>query len=244
MDIKEKLSNELEETKVLFHCIPAMPVALTVVAVVCMNLLSNKTIVYLDWIGIDAGIFLSWIPFLCMDAITSHFGPKAAMKVSVMALLINLIIIFIFKITALIPTPEDFSNFNMVFNSAWFIVVGSSIAYVISAFINCFSNYAIGNMFKKNPNGKLAYFTKSYVSSILGQFVDNFTFCFIVFSIFAPIYWDGFHWTVTQCLTSAIIQAIVELISEAIFSSYGYRLCKKWKENKVGEVYFNLRKAC
>ena len=243
MDIKEKLVKEIEETKILFSCVPALPVALYITAVVCMNLMANKTILYLDWIGTDGGIFLSWIPFLCMDVLTSHFGPKASVKISLLALVSNLVLSLVFKIVAIIPTVEDFSSFNAIFNSTWFIVLGSSIAFVISSLVNCFSNYAIGRLFRKNPNGKLAFATKSYISTFLGQFLDNFTFCFIVFTVFAPIYWGGFSWTVVQCVVSGLVQALLELVCEAIFSPYGYRICKKWRENKVGEAYLSMRKA-
>ena len=66
---------------------------------------------------------------------------------------------------------------------------------------------------------------------------DNFIFSIIVFVGFAPIFWDGFHWTVLQCTTCALTGAVAELIMEIAFSPIGYRLVKKWKANRVGREY-------
>ena len=59
----------------------------------------------------------------------------------------------------------------------------------------------------------------------------------IVFAFFAPIFWDGFHWTVLQCTTCALTGAIAELIMEILFSPLGYRILMRWKEQNVGEEY-------
>ena len=47
--------------------------------------------------------------------------------------------------------------------------------------------------------------------------------------VFAPIYWDGFSWTLPQCITCSLIGAVLELIMEVIFSPLGYELLKKWR---------------
>ena len=39
-------------------------------------------------------------------------------------------------------------------------------------------------------------------------------FSVIVFVWFAPIFWDGFHWTVLQCTTCALTGAAAELVME------------------------------
>ncbi|MBQ4627622.1 MAG: VUT family protein, partial [Clostridia bacterium] len=91
--------------------------------------------------------------------------------------------------------------------------------------------------FRKNPDGKLAYAMSAYVSTFIGQFFDNFIFSVIVFVGFAPIFWDGFHWTVLQCAMCALTGAVAELIMEIVFSPIGYRITKKWRENSVGKEY-------
>ena len=92
-------------------------------------------------------------------------------------------------------------------------------------------------MFRKNPNGKLAYVTRSYVSTFIGQFFDNFVFASLTFMVFAPIYWDGFCWTLPQCITCSLLGAGLELLMEIFFSPFGYMVLKQWEKDGVGEAY-------
>ena len=57
---------------------------------------------------------------------------------------------------------------------------------------------------------------------------------------FAPVYWNGFHWTVIQCITCALTGAAAELIMEILFSPFAYKIIKKWKKEKVGNDYFSF----
>ena len=203
-----------------------------------MNLLANKTIYQSDIIAIDGGILVSWLSFMCMDVVSKHFGPKASTKLSIFAMLVNLLTCLIFYIASVIPTPNtDYSAFNTIIGGTWFILLSSSIAFLCSAIINNFLNWSVGQLFKKNPDGKLAFFTRSYVSTLIAQFSDNLIFAILTFMIFAPIYWDGFHWTFVQCLTCSILGALLELFMEVVFSPIGYRITKKWKKENVGESY-------
>ena len=80
----------------------------------------------------------------------------------------------------------------------------------------------------------------SYTSTFIGQFLDNLIFSIIVFMIFAPIYWNGFNWTLIQCLMCALTGAVLELIMEIIFSPIGYKILKKWNKENIGKDYLNL----
>ena len=68
---------------------------------------------------------------------------------------------------------------------------------------------------------------------------NNFLFSLIVFAGFAPIFWDGFCWTVLQCATCALTGAVAELIMEILFSPIGYRITKTWRAQNVGREYFD-----
>ena len=177
-----------------------------------------------------------------MDIITKHFGPKASNSVSVLAVMINLLSCLIFFVASAIPSSAaDYSAFDSIFGGTWFILLGSTVAFLSSAVINNTLNWAIGGCFKKRPDGKAAYAMRTYVSTFIGQFMDNFIFSVIVFVYFAPIFWDGFCWTVLQCATCALTGAVAELIMEIAFSPIGYRITKKWREEKVGLEYLELR---
>lgn len=237
-DLKQWINREIKESRMLLRAIPASIVTLFVVSVITMNLLANKTLLQLDWIALDGGILISWLSFMCMDIITKHFGPKASNKISVLATCVNLLTCLIFYVASIIPSnATDYSAFDGIFGGTWFILLGSTIAFIISAIINNLLNWLIGRGFSKNPDGKLAYVMRCYVSTFVGQFLDNFIFSLIVFVGFAPIFWNGFHWTALQCATCALTGAIAELIMEIVFSPIGYRISKKWKENSVGTEY-------
>ena len=241
--IKDFLKREKVETILLLRCIPATVVTLFVVSVICMNLLANKTLVQLDWIALDGGILISWLSFMCMDIITKHFGPKASNKISILAAIINLLTCLIFFVVSIIPSnANDYTELNSILGGTWFILLGSTIAFLSSAIINNCLNYIIGKGFKKNPDGKLAYVTQTYVSTFIGQFLDNLIFSIIVFMVFAPIYWDGFSWTFIQCVMCALTGAVAELIMEIVFSPIGYKIISKWKKDNVGKEYIDYMK--
>lgn len=232
---------EIKKTQLLLRSIPATVVTLFVVSVVCMNLLANKTLLQLDFIALDAGILISWLSFMCMDIITKHFGPGASNRISVLAAAINLLCCLIFAIASAIPSNAgDFSGFDGIFGGTWFILLGSTVAFLLSALINNMLNFAIGCAFKKNPDGKCAYAMRTYVSTFVAQFLDNFIFSVIVFVFFAPVFWDGFHWTVLQCAVCALTGAVAELIMELAFSPAGYRITTKWRQNSVGREYLEF----
>ena len=80
------IKNVLEDYKLLLRSIPASTATCFIVSVILMNLLANKELISLPWLALDCGFTLSWVSFLCMDMICKRFGPKASVKVSVLAL--------------------------------------------------------------------------------------------------------------------------------------------------------------
>jgi uncharacterized integral membrane protein (TIGR00697 family) len=208
-----------------------------------MNLLANKTLVQLSWIALDGGILISWLSFMCMDIITKHFGPKASNKISILAAGINLLTCIIFYVASIIPSnANDYTELNSILGGTWFILLASTIAFLVSAMINNFLNFIISKSFKNNPNSKKAYMVASYTSTFVGQFLDNLIFSVIVFMIFAPIYWNGFCWTLIQCVMCALTGAILELFLQIIFTPIGYKVVSKWREDKIGKEYLDLIK--
>ncbi len=246
----KKIKEIIKDYKLLLRSIPGLVTMMFCISVVVMNLMANKIIFNSKLVAVDGGIILSWIPFLCMDVITQRYGPKAAIKMNILALLVNLMFVLVFALVSSLQIEigdayqqgDAFKSFDTVFSYTWFVLLGSSIAFLASGIINNSLNWAVGKLFKKKPDGKLAYFTRSYVSTFIGQFADNLLFAVIVFMLFAPIYW-GYSLTIVQCIGSAIIGAILELITEAIFSPIGYRVFKKWQLENVGEDYITYSKT-
>ena len=203
-----------------------------------MNLLANKSIVNLDWLALDAGILLSWMAFLTMDVLTHCYGPRAATLFSVFALLLNLLMAGIFFAASRVPGVwgESFaadgsilenvnSALDSTFGGTWYILLGSSVAFLVSALVNNFLNYGIGTLLKHREGfGRFAL--RSYVSTFIGQFVDNLLFALIVSKVF-------FGWTLLQCFTCAVTGAVAELVFEIVFSPLGYRISKRIKARQT-----------
>lgn len=243
----EKNKKELIEFKLLLRSVPSSVVVLFVAAIIAMNLLANKSInLNVSWLALDCGFIVSWFAFLAMDIITKHFGPKAATEISIFAIFINLLICLFLFLGSLIPGTwgesyvvgsEDIINnaLNNTFGGTWYVLLGSTIAFIVSAIVNNFTNYGIGKLFKRNPDSLPAYISRTYISTALGQFVDNLLFALIVSHIF-------FGWSFLQCLMCSITGMIVELICEMLFSYIGYYISNKWRKENVGKLYFDYKK--
>ena len=203
---------------------------LAVLATVGMNLLANKSIdTGLSWLALDCGILFSWLAFLSMDVATHCYGPRAATAMSLVALALNLVMVAVFFVASRVPGvwgesfvegSEQVINgaLDNTFGGTWFIILGSSIAYAVSAALNNFLNWAIGERLGDNQ-GFGSFALRSYVSTFFAQFVDNITFALLVSRTF-------FGWTLLQCVTCAITGAVLELVFEVFFSPVGYRISR------------------
>ena len=249
---------DFKDWKLLLRSVPSYVVAFLVIATVMMNFAANKIIFSSKFVAADGGILLSWIPFICMDVTTRRYGPKAASKLTIFALLCNLVVVGLMALIAFLhigignvndANPgyaswdefwSTYSSFDATFSCSWFVLLGSSIGFLASGIINNCLNYSIGLLFRNNKDSKLAFFTTSYVSTFIGQFLDNLLFATIVFMGFAPIYW-GYSLTFIQCCGSAIIGAILELIMEIIFSPLGLKVYRKWVKEGVGNNYLEAK---
>ena len=241
-----KLKDEILEIKVLLRSVPFPVVTMFAVSVIMMNLLANKSIVLpVDWLALDCGIIVSWVSFLSMDIITKHFGPRAANEISVVAVVINLLCCGCFYLGGAIPGmwgeafvdgSEKLINqaLNKTISGSWYVLFGSTIAFIISAVVNNLLNYGIGMLFHLKSDGFAMYALRTYISTAIGQFCDNLVFALIVSHFF-------FGWTLLQCVTCSLTGMVVELLIEVIFSPIGFRICRRWKAEAVGKEYFMLK---
>lgn len=235
-----KIKEVIADYKVLLRNVPALVTVAFVLGTILMNLAAAKIIVQIGGFAVTGGFILSWLPFLCMDTVVKRFGARASIMLNILSALGNVISVVFLAIIAAIPgNGADYSAFNYVFGSVWFIVFGSTVAFVVSGIANSLINSAVGKLFKKNPDSPIAFFSRSYVSTFIGQFIDNFLFLWIVYGIFAPIYW-GTSLSVLTCIITGLVGGLFELVVEAIFSPIGYITAKRWKEEKVGQEYVDL----
>lgn len=239
---KARTMGPIKRLSLLLRSVPSEVVAFYVVSVILMNLLANKEIGFnASWIALDCGICVSWISFLMMDMLTKRFGPRASIEVSIFALLVNLIVCGI--LFAISKIPGNWAAFytyessivndglNSTIGGTWYVLLGSTISMMIAAIVNSITNHLAGKLMKQNTFASFAF--RSYVSTMLGQFVDNFMFAMIVS-------YNFFGWSLLQCITCSITGAIAELIFEIVFSPIGYAVSKNWESQNVGREYLKL----
>lgn len=236
------VSRECEDFKILLRNIPSLTISFFILSVVCANLLANKELVSFKYLALDCGFTFSWIMFLCMDVICKRWGARASIKVSLLALFVNLCLTLIFAILSKAPgmwgefyATENIQvndALNATFGGSWYVVLGSSLAFLTSSVVNSVMNIAVGSLFKSD--GFFAFAARSYISTAVGQFVDNLIFATVVSKIF-------FGWTWTQVFICSAIGAFFELLCEVAFSGLGYKIVKKWEKENVGKAYFEYR---
>lgn len=245
--VQERCKAELLEFCILLRSVPTMIITLFIIAVFLMNLVANKSIqLPFEWMALDCGIVVSWFVFLVLDILTKHFGPKAATQLSFLATVVNLGICGMLYIISRIPgswsesyvpgSEEVIGNaLDHTFGGVWYIILGSAFAFMVSSGLNNFLNECVGKVFHSKPDSILAYLTRSYVSTAVGQFADNFIFAFTVSRVF-------FGWTLIQCIMCSLFGMLAELICEIFFSLWGYQICRSWQKNKIGEEYLCYRR--
>ncbi len=241
----KKIKEFANELILLQRNVPGLLFALFVIAIVSMNLLANKSInMPFDFMALDCGFIFSWITFFVMDVMTKRFGPRGATLVSVMALMLNLFVAFMLFLGSAIggvwgesyvEGSEDIINnaLNNTFGGTWYVLLGSSIAYICSAFVNNYVNWSIGK--RADKGGFKGFALRSYISTFIGQMVDNLIFALIVSLHF-------FGWSLVQCIVCALTGAVFELICEVIFSPIGFKIARNWEKDKVGQAYIDYAK--
>jgi uncharacterized PurR-regulated membrane protein YhhQ (DUF165 family) len=208
-----------------------------------MNILANKELITMKYFALDCGCLVSWVSFLCMDMICKRFGGRAAVKISILAMAVNLCACLVFKLASLAPgmwgayyateMTEVNDALNATFAGSWYVVAGSSVAMVLAALTNSAINMAVALRVKKTGYGEFA--ARSFISTIIAQFVDNLTFAVLVSYYF-------FGWTSAQVIVCSLTGAAAELLFEVIFSPVGYRVCRTWEIEGVGSQYLQFAK--
>ena len=229
------------EMKLLNRSIPGFLFGLMVVSIVMMNLLANKSIdTHSDIIAADCGIIFSWVTFFVMDIVVKRYGLKAGNYLTIMGLLVNLFIALMLLVASYIPgfwgesynypDPNINNALDSTIRGTWYVLLGSSVAFLVSSILNNILNHFIGS--KTDKNDYKGFVLRSFVSTFIAQFVDNMLFALIVCMNF-------FGWNFIQCLTCAIIGAVLELLFEILLSPLAYKWVKKLEKDNVGLDYIN-----
>lgn len=255
---KTWLRNDWEETKLLFRSIPALPFALLCAALIAMNYLANKGLITdetaSNFISLDAGIIVSWIAFLAGDMLVKRFGAKAAIKVNLAAIGIQIVAVILLTIGAAIPGSVDFgvgfqygldgavdnTAFSSIFMAGFWPMLGGTLAFCLATVVDSVLSKFLLTRFKDRTSFK-AYAVASYASTALGQFLDN-----LFFALFFGM-WQGWFahggnevgYVISNLLCISGVGMVVELIGQAILSPVGYKMCQSWAKKGVGQLYID-----
>ncbi len=238
-----------EDYKALLHGVPAMVTTTFILSVVLMNLMASKELYRSEYFCLNCGLALSWISFLCMDCICKRFGPKAATKISILAMGVNVLCVIVLKLLSMAPgswaayySAPDAATGELItrgidstFGSSWYVVVGSATAMLLSTLVNSGLNHFIGS--RTDKGGYVGFAKRSLISTCVAQWVDNFVFSAMVSHVF-------FGWNWTQVLICSTTSMVIELLLEAVFSPMGYRISKRWEKERIGQKYIDrMQKA-
>lgn len=223
--IRELIRSEYRGYRAILEKVPSLALTIFVLAVVMMNLLANKELFHTDWVALDCGFVLSWIPFLLMDCFCKVYGGRDALRISILAITINLLTFGILKLVSLTPgmwggyyttgLAEVNDALNETIGGSTWIVFGSAFAMAVSSAANSIINMTIAGILK--ASGYREFAARSFISTAISQFIDNFVFALVVS---VPL----FGWTFKQAMFCSITAAGFELLMEVLFSGAGYRL--------------------
>lgn len=232
----KKIKNEWFELKELIAKINPLVMTFFVLSVVLMNLLASKSIDLswvpgnngsYPWLALDCGLFVSWLAFFSMDNIVRRFGPKASTKMTLVAVFINLVVCAVLLFAGTVKgewgaSYEFTGQINEALDSTiagtWYVLLGSTIAFITSAVVHGVTSFTISKLFKDKESLK-TYAVCSSAATSLGQFVDNFLFAFIVSRVF-------FGWNILQCIMCSVSGMVVEFLLSFVFVPLGHKIYK------------------
>ena len=247
--MKTKIKNELSNLRNLISQINPVLMTFFVLSVVLMNLLANKSIDLswlpgnnvdageFGWLALDCGLLVSWMAFFTMDIVVRRFGPKASTQLTVVAVCINLVVCLVLLAAGTLPgawgesyIPDGGNIVNSALDNTisgtWYVLMGSTIAFISSAIVHGLTSTAVSKLFKDKEDLK-SYAACSFAATSLGQFTDNMIFALIVSQMF-------FGWNIVQCITCSLTGMLMEFIFSVIFVPIGHKIYTKTAN--TGEV--------
>ena len=228
----------LADYKLLLDNVPALVTVAFCVGSVWMNVAAGKIILNAFNVAITGGFLISFLPFLCLDMVAKRFGARAAIMLNILSAVCNTFFVLGLSLVAAIPTKDDYTAFNTVLGGVWFITLSSIVAFVVSGIVNSLLNSAIGKLFKNKTSG-IEFATRSFVSTFVGQALDNFIFIAGVYVLFAPIFWGTTPLPILTCVGTAVVGGFFELLCEVVTAPIGYHVVKRWERDKVGQAYLD-----
>ena len=138
-----KIKKEVRETLLLLRNVPSLIMVLFVLSCVGMNLLANKELFNMQYLALDCGFLLSWAAFLCGDMLTKHFGAKASIRLSIVAMMCNLLVCGVFWFATTVSTGNwgaFYDTGNPIVNAALDTTIAPISSLSIHPLFKIYSN--------------------------------------------------------------------------------------------------------
>jgi len=207
---KERVKRELKKYEVMMYFM-----AVYAVFTVVQNLFEMKTLGTEAFAFGGGGGLLSWATFMIIDISTELFGKKETIKLYTFAGVINLFIVGLAQLIIALPGvyPEQNEAFRLIFSNGIRTALASFAAFWVGNYVNMTIMIKMKE-WAKDTDSKFLLFVRAVVSTIFGQFVDNFTFATLAF---APIHLSAFEMRWKDILTSSVFGTGMETLHETIF---------------------------
>lgn len=206
--MKEK--RELKKYEVMMYFM-----AIYAVFTVVQNLFEMKTLGTEAFAFGGGGGLLSWATFMIIDISTELFGKKDTIKLYTFAGIINLFIVTLAQVIIALPGvyPEQNEAFRLIFSNGVRTAFASFAAFWVGNYINMTVMIKMKDMCGAKDS-KFLLFVRAVLSTVVGQFIDNFTFASLAF---APIGLSAFEMEWKHIFTSSCFGTFMETLNESIF---------------------------
>lgn len=147
------------------------------------NMLGSKIIVIFG-LQMPSATIAYAITYLMTDVVGELYGKKEADRLVLLGFICLVFSTLLIRLAVWLPSPNDTTAFNQIFNSTTRIIIGSIFGYLVSQSIDVFIFHKIKSISDKYK------FIRNNVSTILSQFFDTVVFSFIGFYGIVPNVWE------------------------------------------------------
>ena len=163
--------------------------ALFITGLLTSNILGSK-IIQIFGLQMPSATIAYALTYLMTDVVGELYGKKEADRLVFLGFCSLIVSTLIIRLAIILPSSNDSTAFNQIFNSTTRIIFGSLAGYIISQTIDVLIFHKIRQISVKYK------FTRNNVSTIISQFFDTVVFSFVAFygvvPKISPLIWGVF----------------------------------------------------
>ena len=163
--------------------------ALFITGLLTSNILGSK-IIQIFGLQMPSATIAYALTYLMTDVVGELYGKKEADRLVFLGFCSLIVSTLIIRLAIILPSPNDSTSFNQIFNSTTRIIFGSLAGYIVSQTIDVFIFHKIRQISVKYK------FIRNNVSTIISQFFDTVVVSFVGFygvvPKISPLIWGVF----------------------------------------------------